>query len=214
MNEDIKLIDLIDENGKLVIPHGVTRIKSEEFLCNDDLTTVEIPNSVTQIGNSAFAGCTGLTSIEIPSSVTQIGCCAFDGCTGLTSIEIPSSVTQIEYCVFRRCTGLTSIEIPSSVTQIGDFAFWGCTGLTSIEIPAWIVRVDGAIYVFYPFENLSSITVRITEKLPDNAKDVLRIIDYFDPSIVTLKVPVGCGEAYRHHPDFEGKFKEILEVLD
>jgi hypothetical protein len=34
---------LIDENGKLVIPHGVTRIKSEEFLCNDDLTTVEIP---------------------------------------------------------------------------------------------------------------------------------------------------------------------------
>ena len=214
MNEDIKLIDLIDENGKLVIPHGVTRIKSEEFLCNDDLTTVEIPNSVTQIGNSAFAGCTGLTSIEIPSSVTQIGDFAFWGCTGLTSIEIPTSVTAIGSYAFASCTGLTSIEIPNNLTVICCGAFAGCTGLTSIEIPAWIVRVDGAIYVFYPFENLSSITVRITEKLPDNAKDVLRIVDHLDPSIVTLKVPAGCGEAYRHHPDFEGKFKEILDVLD
>ena len=107
------------------------------------------------------------------------------------------------------CTGLTSIEIPSSVTQIGDHVFRDCTGLTSIEIPACLVK-----HIIKPLENLSSITIRLTEKLPDNAKDVLRIIDYFDPSIVTLKVPAGCGDAYRHYPDFEGKFKEILEVLD
>ena len=287
----MNLIDLIDENGKLVIPEGVTKIESQAFSDNDNLTAVEIPDSVTEIGDfafgdcsklisvtipdsvtnigegafigfeslssiivsdnntkyksigncclskdgdvlifgcknskipncvskigdSAFYGCRGLTYIEIPSSVTQIGNGAFGGCRGLTSIEIPSSVTQIGDHAFARCTGLTSIEIPNNLTVICCGAFAGCTGLTSIEIPAWIVRVDGAISVFYPFENLSSITVRITEKLPDNAKDVLRIVDHLDPSIVTLKVPAGCGEAYRHHPDFEGKFKEILEVLD
>jgi hypothetical protein len=295
----MNLVDLIDENGKLVIPDGVTMIGSEEVRHNDDLltsveipdsvTAVEIPDTVTKIGDNAFEGCsklisvtipdsvtiigegafadceslssiivsennaryksidncclskggnmlifgcknskipdcvtiigdsafdrcTGLSSIEIPSSVTQIGDCAFADCTGLTSIEIPNSVTEIGDFAFDCCTGLTSIEIPNSVTEIGNAAFSGCTGLKSIEIPAWLV--EDVVYIFEPIENLSSITIRLTEKLPDNAKDVLRIVDHCDPSIVTLKVPAGCGEAYRHHPDFEGKFKEILEVLD
>ena len=272
----MNLVDLIDENGKLVIPDGVTMIGSEEVRHNDDLltsveipnsvTSVEIPNSVTKIGDNAFEGCSKLISVTIPDSVTIIGegafacceslssiivsennaryksidnCClskggnvlifgcknskipdcvtiigdsAFDRCTGLTSIEIPSSVTRIGDCAFADCTGLTSIEIPNSVTEIGNAAFRGCTGLTSIEIPAWLV--EDVVYIFEPIENLSSITIRLTEKLPDNAKDVLRIVDHCDPSIVTLKVPAGCGEAYRHHLDFEGKFKEILEVLD
>ena len=291
----MNLVDLIDENGKLVIPDGVTMIGSEEVRHNDALltsveipdsvTAVEIPDSVTKIGDNAFEGCsklisvtipdsvtiigegafadceslssiivsennaryksidncclskggnmlifgcknskipdcvtiigdsafdrcTGLSSIEIPSSVTQIGDCAFADCTGLTSIEIPNSVTEIGDFAFDCCTGLTSIEIPNSVTEIGNAAFSGCTGLKSIEIPAWLVE---DVYIFEPIENLSSITIRLTEKLPDNAKDVLRIVDHCDPSIVTLKVPTGCGEAYRHHPDFEGKFKEILD---
>ena len=79
------------------------------------------------------------------------------------------------------------------------------------------MEVGDVIYILSLFDyikNLSSITIRLTEKLPDNAKDVLRIIDRLDPFIITLKVPAGCGEAYRHHPDFQGKFKEILEVLD
>ena len=190
------------------IPDYVTIIGDSAFDRCTGLSSIEIPSSVTQIGDCAFADCTGLTSIEIPNSVTEIGDFAFDCCTGLTSIEIPSGVTQIGDLAFSCCTGLTSIEIPNSVTEIGNAAFSGCTGLKSIEIPAWLVE---DVYIFEPIENLSSITIRLTEKLPDNAKDVLRIVDHCDPSIVTLKVPTGCGEAYRHHPDFEGKFKEILD---
>ena len=249
----MNLVDLIDENGKLVIPDGVTMIGSEEVRHNDDLltsveipnsvTSVEIPNSVTKIGDNAFEGCSKLISVTIPDSVTIIGEGAFACCESLSSIivsennaryksidncclskggnvlifgcknsKIPDCVTIIGDSAFDRCTGLTSIEIPNSVTEIGNAAFRGCTGLTSIEIPAWLV--EDVVYIFEPIENLSSITIRLTEKLPDNAKDVLRIVDHCDPSIVTLKVPAGCGEAYRHHPDFEGKFKEILEVLD
>ena len=249
----MNLVDLIDENGKLVIPDGVTMIGSEEVRHNDDLltsveipnsvTSVEIPNSVTKIGDNAFEGCSKLISVTIPDSVTIIGegaftCCEFlssiivsennaryksiDNCClskggnvlifGCKNSKIPDCVTIIGDSAFDRCTGLTSIEIPNSVTEIGNAAFRGCTGLTSIEIPAWLV--EDVVYIFEPIENLSSITIRLTEKLPDNAKDVLRIVDHCDPSIVTLKVPAGCGEAYRHHPDFEGKFKEILEVLD
>jgi hypothetical protein len=102
------------------------------------------------------------------------------------------------------------------VTKIGDYAFCECTGLTSIEIPVCLVEHIVDMIKPIPIWDLSSITIRLTEKLPDNAKDVPCRIShcYLYPWIITLKVPAGCGEAYRHHPAFGGWFKEILEVLD
>ena len=155
----------------------------------DDHGRCVIPDGVTEIGRGAFLGCKGLTSIEIPNSVLKIGERAFEECVGLTSIEIPGSVTKIGEWAFGECEELTSIEIPDSVTEIGKNAFNSWRGLTSVFI-------------------------RTHEKSPEVSKNTLYILSYFDSSIVTLKVPAGCGEAYRHHPDFEGKFKEILEVLD
>ena len=61
------------------------------------------------------------------------------------------------------------------------------------------------------YKNLGDLTDE-TGKLPDRAKNALRIADLSTPSVITLKVPAGCGEAYRQHPDFGGKFREILEV--
>ncbi len=91
-----------------------------------------IPDGVTNIKSGAFAGCNELTSVTIPNGVTSIGDGAFSNCRGLTSITIPNSVTSIEDYAFYDCSGLTSITIPNSVTSIGESAFMGCIELTSI----------------------------------------------------------------------------------
>lgn len=150
--------------------------------CKDDrVTRIVIPKSVTKIGNEAFRDCTDLTYVEIPNSVTSIGKGAFNGCTGLKSIEIPNSVTSIEYQAFCKCTSLTSIDIPNSVTNIETRVFIGCYSLCELHI-----RNE------FPEEM----------EVADEAFD--------DLGECTLYIPIGTGYAYRHHPAFEGKFKEVI----
>ena len=149
----MNLVDLIDENGKLVIPDGVTMIGSEEVRHNDDLltsveipnsvTSVEIPNSVTKIGDNAFEGCSKLISVTIPDSVTIIGEGAFACCESLSSIIVSENNARyksIDNCCLSKggnvlIFGCKNSKIPDCVTIIGDSAFDRCTGLTSIEIP-------------------------------------------------------------------------------
>lgn len=57
--------ELIDENGKAVIPDGVSAIDENAFNGCIGLTSVEIPDSVIEIGEKAFAGCENLEEIRI-----------------------------------------------------------------------------------------------------------------------------------------------------
>ena len=208
-----------DSLSSIIVSKGNPNYKSIDNCClsnaGDELIfgckDSKIPSCVTKIKAGAFQRCTGLTAITIPDSVTEIGDGAFSLCSSIKSINIPNKVTRIGDHAFFRCSGLTAITIPDSVTEIGKWAFSNCSSITSIEIPAYFVD---RIKELFSIEDFTAITIRITEKLPDNAADVLRIKNYLDPSKVTLKVPAGCGEAYRHHPDFEGKFKEVQEGLD
>ena len=161
-----------------------------------------IPDSVTQIGDEAFADCSGLTSVKIPNSVIQIGDGAFLGCSGLTSVKIPNGVIQIGNRAFLGCSGLISIKIPNSVTQIGDKAFYKCSSLTSIEIPDSITHIGND--VIWRCSNLSSIIFHY--KNPDDTLLIIRDIT----SLKEIHVPVGTGQAYRHHKGF-ARFKKIIE---
>uniref|UniRef100_UPI00402983D7 leucine-rich repeat domain-containing protein n=1 Tax=Candidatus Cryptobacteroides bacterium TaxID=3085639 RepID=UPI00402983D7 len=186
------------------------------------LQSIEIPDSVTHIDGSAFSDCDNLTSIivsknnsrykstnnciltkdgkklvlcrnhNIPDSVTEIGENAFDGCTSLQSIDIPNSVTEIKASAFSGCTSLQSIEIPNSVTEIRAYAFYGCTSLQSIDIVT-------------------------QEKEPDlsleRIKHLLQALSEYS-KVISLRVPIGCGYAYRHYPAFEGKFQKIIAAID
>ena len=144
------------------------------------------------IGAQAFSGCTSLQSIVIPNSVTKIGSFTFSGCTSLQSIEIPNSVTEIGAHAFRNCTSLQSIDIPNSVTEIESHAFSCCTSLQSIDIVT-------------------------QEKEPDlsleRIKYLLQALSEYSKEF-SLRVPIGCGYAYRHYPAFEGKFKTIIADID
>ncbi len=193
-----------------IIPEGVKTIGGFAFRNCTGLTSIEIPDSVTKIDDCAFSGCSGLTSVKLPSGKIEIGDQAFGDCAGLTSIEIPDGATKVGTFAFIDCHGLISVVIQGSATEIKHGAFSCCTGLTSIEIPDSLA--DSIADVFGSIDKITSITIRVTEKLPDRAKNVLRIADLSNPSVITLKVPAGCGEAYRQHPDFGGKFREILEV--
>lgn len=156
------------------------------------LQSIVIPNSVTEIGVRAFSGCTSLQSIVIPDSVTQIGELAFSDCSSVQSIIIPDSVTRIEGGAFCNCTSLQSIKIPDSVTQIGESAFSRCSSLQSIEIVTQ--------------EKEPELSLERIEYLLQALSEYSKVI--------SLRIPIGCGYAYRHHPAFEGKFQKILADID
>lgn len=142
----------------LVIPEGVTNIKSRTFSGCTSMTSVTIPQSVTSIGSSAFWNCTGITSLTIPSSVTEIGSNAFHSCTSLTSVIIPEGVTSIGAYAFYDCVGLTNVIIPKSVTSIGDRVFNGCDNLNAIYYAGTKAEWDKIIISYRYNDKLSSIT--------------------------------------------------------
>lgn len=55
-------------------------ISESDFSNKKSMTTVIIPNGVTKIKSYAFMGCTSLKSVVVPKSVTEIGSCAFEKC--------------------------------------------------------------------------------------------------------------------------------------
>lgn len=186
------------------------------------LQSILIPDSVAKIDNWAFLGCDNLTSIivsknnskykstnnciltkdgkelilcsnhEIPDGVTKIGVGAFYNCTCLQLIVIPDSVTTIRENAFAYCENLQSISIPDSVTEIGLSAFKGCASLQSIDIS----------------------TQKKDPDLPRGRIEyLLQALSEYSKEF-SLRVPIGCDDAYRHYPAFEGKFQKIIADID
>ena len=108
-----------------------------------------------------------------------------------------------------------SHNIPDGVTKIGRWAFDGCTSLQSIVIPDSVTTI--AHNAFCDCISLQSITIATQEKRPDMSREkieyLLQELSEYSKEI-SLRVPIGCGYAYRHHTAFEGKFKNIIADID
>ena len=212
-----------DENTEitdLVIPDGVTSIRSRAFYGCSGLTSVTIPNSVTSIGQEAFSGSpwwtnysadpanqygniiyindiaykavnTSITSCEFKESTISIGGSAFSGCSGLTSITIPNSVTSIGGWAFYNCSGLTSVTIGNSVTSIRSGAFSGCIGLTSVTIPNSVTSIENS--AFSGCSGLTSVYSMIENVFTIN----YNTFDTNTYSNAKLYVPIGKEAAYK-----------------
>ena len=129
----------------VVIPEGVTQIKTAAFYSFTAMKSVVIPSSVKSINSFAFSGCTGLNSVKIADIAAWCGIQfsstnihpfyyaddIYVGGVLTNDIVIPEGVTRINDDVFQYCN-MTSITIPKSVTSIGQSTFLHCSALTDV----------------------------------------------------------------------------------
>ena len=105
----------------------------ELYLKNRLVTDLIVPDGVTVVKTMAFAGCGSITSVTIPDSVTTIENHAFNYCVGLSSVKLGDNVATIGSKAFDACINLTEITIPDSVVWIGSQAFCYCMSLQSFN---------------------------------------------------------------------------------
>ena len=106
--------------------------KSKLYLNGDPITDLVIPDGITTVKSYAFAKGSCFSSITIPPGVTRIESNAFKGCSGISSITIPEGITAIEVSTFSYCSNLERVVIPESVTKIQYCAFMGCQKLAEV----------------------------------------------------------------------------------
>lgn len=95
--------------------------------------------------------------------------------------------------------------------------FSGCHSLQLIEIPDGLIVIEDNV-----FEDcaLQSVTIKTLEKDPNlsykNIQFILQALsEILKPLEINLRVPIGCGYAYRCDFRFAGKLKNIIaDVID
>jgi len=119
--------------GPLILPAGLTTIKSAFTGCSGLTGSLILPEGLTEIGDSAFYGCSGFTGdLIIPDKVKTIQNAAFGECSGFNgSLHLPDGLTTINQVTFRDCSGLTGpLILPEGLTMIDRYAFMNCSGFT------------------------------------------------------------------------------------
>ena len=143
----------------LIIPNGVTALKSYTFTYCKSLLTVSIPESVQKISNT-FVECENLNKVYITSIESWANIEMDNGDYNplyyahnlylnnelVTNLVIPNTVTTIKFAAFIGCTSLTSVSIPNSVTKIAGRIFEKCSNLTSVEIPNSISIIEWSMF--------------------------------------------------------------------
>ena len=153
------LTEYLGSGGDVVIPEGVTAIKSDAFQrCKSrwnwgrekiepvPLKSVVIPEGVTILKDGTFHDCRVLERVTLPESLIEIcgarygdGC--FRGCYDLKDVNFPGRLEKIGENAFS-FTDISKVVLPSSVTQIGRGAFSGCKALTEFTVPLFVQTVE------------------------------------------------------------------------
>ncbi len=177
----------------LVIPYGVSEIKSLAFERCFCLTSIEIPNSVTSIGSGAFSYCSGLTSVTIPNSVTSIGSDAFYKCSNLKkAIWLTNTPptgyknvsATINYVANDQYSGLSNVEMYPYLSSI----FEAC-GVKYVPVSP-VERTCDAIDCVY---GSAAVDINIEKTvlfkgIAMNVKQVMPYAFYGNIHVKTLKV--------------------------
>jgi hypothetical protein len=90
----------------LVCDGEITKINSQAFVKNEDMTSIYIPHSVTSIGTSAFYGCS-VTEVHIGDGIESIGMGAFTNCVRLESLYLHATTPPSlgDYALMSDATG-------------------------------------------------------------------------------------------------------------
>ena len=157
------LTEYLGSGGDVVIPEGVTAIKSDAFQrCKSrwnwgrekiepvPLKSVVIPEGVTILKDGTFHDCRVLERVTLPESLIEIcgarygdGC--FRGCYDLKDVNFPGRLEKIGENAFS-FTDISKVVLPSSVTQIGRGAFSNCKELTEIILPLGLESIEESLF--------------------------------------------------------------------
>ena len=118
--------------------------------------------------------------------------------------DVPQGVTEISEDMYWAFSDLEELELPEGLTVIGDQAFYSCTRLTTVTFPAGIQKVGDRAFFACPIRDIS-----LRSSNPD---DYACLADALEGKLldqITLHVPAGSEEDYRHH-SFFGNFKDVV----
>ena len=130
----------------LILPEGITEIKTRSFKSCTSLEKVVLPKSLTQIGEGAFMNCTSLTTVSLPEGLISLGKWAFADCKSLVEFVMPNSVESIGVCLLQNCSSLKSVTLSNKLTTIPEGMFSECDRLVSIDIPSHIEVIDAIAF--------------------------------------------------------------------
>ena len=147
----------------LVIPEGVTMIRSYAFFSQREMTSLTIPDSVTRIGENAFAHSLKLKKVTMGNGVISLGNWSFSDCTALEDVYIKDLAAwcKIEFGndlanplfwadnFYVKGSAVKKLVIPDGVTRIGRYAFVNCKQLTSVELPDSLKNIDSNAFMLY-----------------------------------------------------------------
>ena len=171
---------LMDKNGSLTIPEGVTVIGEGAFADLSGLKTIIIPGTVKEIKGNAFRNNVDLENVIMKERTKTIGSYAFQNCNKLRNVELPESLENIGAGAFYICSNLQEIKIPDKVTVINNLTFANCTSLTKVELSNNIYTIgDRSFYNC----NLTEIT------LPKNLKVLNDDVFGRNTNLTTIKIP-------------------------
>ena len=171
---------LMDKNGSLTIPEGVTVIGEGAFADLSGLKTIIIPGTVKEIKGNAFRNNVDLENVIMKEGIKTIGSYAFQNCNKLRNVELPESLENIGAGAFYICSNLQEIKIPDKVTVINNLTFANCTSLTKVELSNNIYTIgDRSFYNC----NLTEIT------LPKNLKVLNDDVFGRNTNLTTIKIP-------------------------
>ncbi len=129
-------------------PSDFERDQNTIVAYNGTATTVSIPNGVTRIDSEAFSNQNQLTKVTFPASLEEIGNGAFRSCTSITDVSLPGNVTTLESGAFAKCDNLKSFKFSNTLVDMGAGVFSGDSKLTTLDLNKnpYFVFKDGALY--------------------------------------------------------------------
>lgn len=159
-------------SGSVIIPSTVTSSTQGNYAfynCSN-LQSLVLPSGMTSIRTGICWNCSSLTSVTISSSATAIGTSAFTNCSSLSAITLPSTLTSIYSYAFSGCTSLNNVNLPDSLTYLGNYAFAGCTSLDTIHFPTGLTMLGSGYYDGYQFQNCGFKTLIIPDHITEIGK--------------------------------------------
>ena len=181
--EDIRRKEIILEDGKCIVPEGVTSLGYFYFSECQKLTRISLPSSLKRIDSEAFVcsdeeNSSSIIDISIPKDVTKYECQVplfVKNILNKKGVECPNYYLDVED--IKR--GEISIDggkyiVPKGVTSIGNNCFNGYTSLTSIHLPLSLLNIEEK--AFYETGIIDVIVKGVNKfecKVPEFIKKIL-----------------------------------------